>query len=119
MLLACAGFAATGCSRARGVQTGSDDAVVVLRTVLEAWQHGQSPQALSEQNPPISVTDQAWFSGAKLEKFEIDEKNLRAAGYDLKFPVKLWLSGGKGNPVPVTYTVATVPAVVVVRDFGG
>ena len=120
VLLGSIGLVAAGCSGTNKGDTASkDDALSVLRSCLEAWQKGQKPESLREQNPPITVSDQAWATGAKLEKFEIEESKSQKAGYDVKFPVKLWLDNGKTNPQQVAFTVSTAPALVVVRNFGG
>jgi hypothetical protein len=96
-----------------------DEALATLRTALEAWQQGEKPAALGERQPAIAVADPAWAGGARLARFEIEADQVQTAGYDLKFPVKLWLMDGKKGPQRVKFTVATSPARVVTRDFGG
>src|SRR5580658_7416218 len=84
LLLASAAFIAAGCNGPKGSPAAKEDAVALLRDVLEAWQKGMKPGSLAEEKPPVTVADRAWESGAKLEKFEIEDGNPQKSGYDLK-----------------------------------
>lgn len=117
-LVLAAAVLAAGCGKARPAMAPKGKALATLRTVLEAWQQGEQPASLGQRKSAISVADPAWGGGARLTRFEIDEDQAQPVGYDLKFPVKLWLEG-KREPQRVKFTVSTSPARVVVRDFGG
>lgn len=108
----------SGCGGGPPPPTDKNDAVALLRTVLEAWQAGKSSNELKDGKPSVVVVDKSWSDGAKLAKFEIDETAAQPNGYDLSCPVKLWLGDGKKPPVTVRYIIALSPQKVVTRDFG-
>jgi hypothetical protein len=110
---------AAGCSGPAPPPTpDKGEALAALRTALEAWQRGDKPDAHKNRQPPIQVIDPSWSQGTKLARFEIEADQAGPSGFDLGCPVKLWL-GDKKDPLRVKYTIATTPAVVVARDFGG
>jgi hypothetical protein len=94
----------------------ADAAHAALRTALDAWKHGDTPDALSQAQPPIQVSDWRWRTGVKLVRYEIAERD-RAYGHDLRCSVQLWIDAGKGKTVPekVEYAVGTNPALTVSR----
>ncbi len=108
-----------GCGGGPPPPTDPAAGVAVLRAALEAWQAGETPDALKGRTPAVTVVDKDWTGGAKLARFEIDETAAQPNGYDLGCPVKLWLGDGKKPPVRVRYVVALSPNTVVTRDFGG
>jgi hypothetical protein len=93
-----------------------DQARTALRTVLDAWKHGDAPDALSQARPPIHVSDWRWRSGVRLTRYEIDEQDRRLGPY-LRCSVRLWTDPGKGKTIPekAEYDVATSPALTVRR----
>lgn len=116
-LLAAVGL--IGCGGGPPPPTDPAAGVAALRAALEAWQAGETPDALKGRSPPVTVVDRDWGKGIKLAKFEIEEAAAEPNGYDLGCPVKLWLGDGRKPPVRVRYVVALSPNVVVTRDFGG
>jgi hypothetical protein len=119
LVLILSGIAAGGCSRPVARPPDRAEAVAALRATLDAWQRGDKPESLQQRQPPIRVADPAWSQGVRLTRFEIEEGQARPSGFDLGCPVKIWLADGRKDPRRVKYTVATSPAVVVTRDFGG
>jgi hypothetical protein len=94
----------------------ADAAHAALRTVLDAWKHGDTPDDLGQAQPPIHVSDWRWRSGVKLARYEIDEHD-RLLGPTLRCSVRLWIDAGKGKTIPekVEYNVGTNPALTVSR----
>jgi hypothetical protein len=119
LVLILLGAAAGGCGRPVARPPDRAEAVAVLRAALDAWRRGDRPESLQQRQPPIRVADPAWSQGTRLTRFEIEEDQARPSGFDLGCTVKLWLADGRKDPRRVKYTVATSPAVVVTRDFGG
>lgn len=111
-------FGLAGCGGSPPPPTDKNDGVALLRTVLDAWQAGKTPNDLKDGRPSVTVVEKAWSDGTKLAKFEIDEGAAQPNGYDLSCPVKLWLGDGKKPPVSVRYVIALSPQKVVTRDFG-
>jgi hypothetical protein len=91
-----------------------------LKTALEHWKLGQSPQSLSSAPTPITVQDFDWSGGARLIDYQlIDEGQAKDANLSIR--VKLVLdSSKKGSSKPtekaVWYLVTTSPSVTVFRD---
>jgi hypothetical protein len=105
---------ALGC----GGQTPADpdQARATLTMALDAWRDGRTIDEVTNGSPPITVADPAWKAGFKLSRYEVAETT-RAAGFDLKMPVQLWLEDAKGKAVQenVKYTVSVQPARTVIR----
>lgn len=107
---------ACGCGRT-GAKANLEQAQTALKTVLEAWQKGHTPESLLKCVPPIHARDEDWKQGCKLNTYEIlsDE----AQGHQRRCKVKLEMADDQGHSVvkDVFYEVDTSPAIVVVRAF--
>jgi hypothetical protein len=105
-----------GCGSGTPPTADPDAARAAIRTALDAWKHGDAPDALSQAQPPIQVSDWRWRSGLKLVRYEIDEHD-RVLGPDLRCSVRLWIDDAKGKTVPekVEYNVGTNPGLTVSR----
>lgn len=105
-----------GCGASHRVQP--DIAVSTLRTALESWKGGETPDSLKKATPPIVVQDADWTSGAKLISFEIQEGG-KPVDANLYAQVKLKLrdAAGTESDKTVTYVVGTSPALTVFRDM--
>lgn len=75
---------------------------------LETWRKGGEPAQLASDSPAIKVSDYRWENGSELTKFEIATTTSKS-GFDLRFPVDLWLKPSKGKPIreKAYYTVVT------------
>ncbi len=96
--------------------TDPDLARATLATTLDAWRDGRTIDDVTGGSPPITVADPAWKAGFKLVRYQVAETT-RAAGFDLKIPVELWLedSKGKTKQEKVKYTVSVEPSRTVIR----
>ena len=83
---------------------------------LDAWRDGRTIDDVTNGSPPITVADPSWKAGFKLSRYQVAE-TARAAGFDLKIPVELWLEDPKGKAVQekVKYTVSVQPSRTVIR----
>jgi hypothetical protein len=93
-----------------------DQARATLTTALDAWRDGRTIDDLTNGSPSITVSDPSWKAGFKLSRYEVSEAS-RAAGFDLKIPVELWLedTAGKAVQEKVKYTVSVQPSRTVIR----
>jgi hypothetical protein len=93
-----------------------DQARATLTMALDAWHDGRTTDEVTNGNPPITVADPSWKAGFKLSRYQVAEST-RAAGFDLKMPVELWLEDPKGKAVQekVKYTVSVQPSRTVIR----
>jgi hypothetical protein len=93
-----------------------DQARATLTLALDAWRDGRTIDEVSTGSPPIIVADPLWKAGFKLARYQVAETT-RAAGFDVKIPVELWLQDPQGKAVQekVKYTVSTQPSRTVVR----
>jgi hypothetical protein len=105
---------AFGCGGQKPVDL--DQARATLAMALDAWRDGRTMDEVTNGSPPITVADPKWKAGFKLSRYEVAQTT-RAAGFDLKMPVELWLEDPKGKAVRETakYTVSVEPARTVIR----
>lgn len=119
-LMCVALVAVCGCSsqgpRAAPVDPGL--ARSTLRTVLDAWKDGQSPEALQDRTPSIVAQDMDWRTGHQLVEYEIDGEG-EAIDANLYCPVRLQLRGPDGKSITknVRYIVGTDPVLTVFREM--
>ncbi len=94
-----------------------DQARATLAMALDAWKDGKTIDDVTGGSPPITVADPSWKAGFKLSRYQVAETT-RAAGFDLKIPVELWLEDPKGKAVQekVKYTVSVQPSRTVLRS---
>jgi hypothetical protein len=94
-----------------------DLARATLAMALDAWRDGQTIDDVTNGSPPIVVADPWWKAGYKLSRYQVAD-DARAAGFDLKIPVELWLEDPKGKAVQekVKYTVSVQPSRTVIRS---
>jgi hypothetical protein len=87
-----------------------------LKTALDAWKSGATPDSLRSASPAMHVADEDWQGGYRLETYQIGERG-KATGTSYQCPVTLTLRDPQGGSVTrqATYAVATDPAVSVVR----
>jgi hypothetical protein len=99
------------------VPADPDQARATLATALDTWRDGRTIDDVTNGSPPIVVADPSWKAGFKLSRYQVGD-SLRAAGFDLKIPVELWLEDPKGKAVQekVKYTVSVQPARTVIRS---
>ena len=91
-----------------------------LKTALDTWKSGQTPDSLKSSSTPMTVQDLDWAGGAKLVDYQILDDG-KALDANLSVRVKLVLDGrnkktGKANEKAVWYLVTTSPSVTVFRD---
>ena len=117
-LLFIASIAVTGCGESSATPSDPAKAVVALKSVLERWKAGDTPQSLAGGTPTIKVVDLDWEQGYKLVDYKADDGYL--AGYDMNYKVALQLKSPKGKMIKRTaiYTVSTHPDVMVQRQEG-
>jgi hypothetical protein len=119
IILTLVGFASAGCSIVPPTPAPKEEALSTLKSALEAWQKGETPDDVEKSALHISVTDPDWKEGKRLTKFEIDEEKEPHSVHDRKFFVKLWIGTGAEAPKVVKFSVLTKPVHCVVRDFQG
>jgi hypothetical protein len=111
---------AAGCGRGLPAPAGPDQARGALRAALDAWQRGDRPDALRTASPAVHVKDPDWSAGHRLTRYQIAGDGERA-GIDLRYAVRLTLSGPRGQAVHknTAYVVGTSPVLTVVRNDPG
>ena len=106
-----------GCSRPPWAGTvDADRAGEALKTALDVWKKGDTPDALKNNTPAITAQDLDWLGGAKLVNYEVTGEG-KAVESSLYVPVTLTLAPPKGKEVKkkVTYVVSTSPYLSVFR----
>lgn len=88
----------------------------VLKTVLDTWVKGGTPNDLKALSPPIVVSDPDWEAGRKLVKYEVAPTDGRT-GVDLLLSVTLTLQreDGQTQQKTVNFAVGVGSNVVVLR----
>jgi hypothetical protein len=104
-----------GC-RQRAQQSEPEQARETLRRALDAWQKGESQDALQKQ-ASITAVDPHWQAGVRLLQYEIIGDG-QTSGFDWQCQVRLSLQDNGGNSLQVkaAYTISTAPALVIVRS---
>lgn len=120
LLLSALTIVATGCGSRPPEPADPAAARTALTRALDAWQQGQSPDALKDGSPPLYVADHDWQSGGKLQKYKLDAKEAMH-GASVRFGAQLSLRGSDGKVAQkqVYYLVGTQPALTVVRADEG
>ena len=104
VLLFMASIAVTGCGEPSATPSDPAKAVVALKSVLDSWKAGETPETLSGRSPSIHVVDLDWEQGYKL----------------VDYKVALQLKSPKGKLIKrnAIYTVSTHPEVMIQRQEG-
>lgn len=93
-----------------------DAALSTLKSVLNGWIAGESPDSFQQKTPSIVVQDMQWKAGARLDAFEI--LSTEAVDANLRCRVKLSLNVPEQGEVEETamYLVGTSPVLTVFRS---
>src|SRR5262249_20621679 len=88
-----------------------------LPLALDAWQKGQSLDALRARTPAIHFNDHKPAAGMRLLSYELRDEH-EFFGQSVRFKVKATVEqkGGASKERTLTYLVDTSPAVVIVPD---
>jgi hypothetical protein len=116
-MLAIALLVVAGCARPLPPETDPAQGRQALRTVLDTWARGGSPDDLKRGSPAIVAYDPDWDAGQRLKAYEIDTAD-RRAGVDLLLKVRLSLGGpgAKTTDKTVNFAVAIGQETVVLRQ---
>jgi hypothetical protein len=108
---------AAGCGRAKPQPANAELARETLRTALETWKQGESPDSLRSGTTPIHVADQDWTRGAQLLDYQIDLRDQMFGGA-LRCQVKLSLQDprGKKRIKKAIYSIATEEVIFIARE---
>ncbi len=89
----------------------------LLKTAMEAWKSGKTPEEMPNGTPAIVVQDFDWMQGKKLKDYEINSQDAET-GANLTSQVTLHLEDKEGNTEEkaVYYVVGTSPNFTVFRD---
>ena len=119
VLLFMASIAVTGCGEPSATPSDPAKAVVALKSVLDSWKAGETPETLSGRSPSIHVVDLDWEQGYKLVDYKAADDGY-LAGYDMNYKVALQLKSPKGKLIKrnAIYTVSTHPEVMIQRQEG-
>jgi hypothetical protein len=117
-------FAAAACAALAGCSGGPrtaapvepDKARAALRTTLDAWKAGKSPESLARADPPIVAQDLDWMTGSKLTEYELADDG-KAEDANLRVRVRLTVRDTQGKTTTKTavYVVGTDPKLTVFR----
>ena len=108
-----------GCGvRQRAAPLDVELAREALKTSLEAWKKGDSPDALKNRSPSIIAQDPDWVAGARLIAYTFNDDDKHVAE-NLFVPVELTLKlkNRKQATKNVTYVIGTSPQVMVFRSL--
>ncbi len=106
-----------GCGR-RGVPVSDlEQATQLLSVTLQAWQSGATVEEQRQKTPPVYVAEEMWLSGTKLDRFEITQP-AELFGSNVRLGVRLTCvdQGGSKRDREVAYLVTTSPALTIARE---
>lgn len=116
-LLVAALVALTGCSAGppKAAPVEPEKALAALRTALDAWKAGKTPDSLGQANPPVVAQDLDWMAGAKLTDYKVlGEGTPEDANLRVRAQLTL-VTQGRTATKTVTYIVGTDPKLTVFR----
>jgi hypothetical protein len=107
---------AVGCGQPAPPAADPTRARATLQVALEAWQQGESAEALKARSPAIYFNEPACKEGNRLIHFEITTEE--ANGFNWRCNVLLTVQSADGKPKQrkASYLIDTDPALVIVRD---
>lgn len=116
LLLAAIAAAVCGCSAGVAHPVDPEAARVALKTTLDAWKEGKTPDSLQAGSPAIVAQDVEWSSGAKLLEYALVTDKPADANLDARVTLTV-SSKGKTRKRDARYLVTTSPSVTVFRDM--
>ena len=87
-----------------------------LAKALDAWQKGDTVEALQARTPAIHVNDPDWRSNKKLVKYQIESGQAHGNSWRCEVVLTVQDSNGNATPHKIKYIIDTDPTLVVVRD---
>jgi hypothetical protein len=117
LVVALAATLLAGCSGSGGARpVDAPRAREALKTALEGWKKGVTPESFSTASPAMTVQDMDWQGGARLVAYQVADDG-KDFGVNLHVPVMLTLRTPQGKDVKksVKYIVGTSPIVTVFR----
>jgi hypothetical protein len=98
-------------------QASPDQAREALRTALDAWQKGESIEALAQREPPVYFNDPKCRSSLRLQGYKlVDGHNFHGQSVRLAAVLSLKQEDGQTQDREVGYLVDTSPAIVIVPE---
>jgi hypothetical protein len=106
-----------GCGASIAPPSDPSQAREIVKTTLDAWKQGETPQALATKSPSVRVKDREWGDGSTLIDYELKGEGQRL-GQDIQQSVALNLKTPKGKAVKktVNYVVTTGSYPMVARQ---
>jgi hypothetical protein len=117
IVLACSALVA-GCGEpGRSYPVEPEKARQALRSTLDAWKEGKTPDDLRRWAPEVVAQDRDWKGGSRLIDYRLLDDG-EALDDNLRVQVELTLRDpeGKERKKTVFYVITTRPAITVFRD---
>jgi hypothetical protein len=109
---------AAGCGGPVPETVDPDLGMQTLKSTLEQWKQGTTPDALAKQTPEVIVQDMDWSSGLKLVAFEtLDSGQVVDANLRIRVKLTTLDQKDKTQEKTVSYVVTTRPKLTVFRDM--
>lgn len=105
-----------GCGRKLDRDADPDEGDKALRTALEAWKNGKSPEDLEKEHPSILVNEDDWRMGKRLLDFKMEKGSLSGRQVRCRVRIRVQDKDGKTVDREVVYIIDTTPRIVIVRD---
>jgi hypothetical protein len=106
-----------GCSRRLDPDVDPAAADIALRTGLDAWKSGKSPEDLEKARPSIIMNEDDWRTGKQLLDFTMDKGAKSGRQVRCKVHIKLQGKDGTTTERDAVYIIDTTPRIVIVRDL--
>jgi len=106
----------SGCGRKLDPDVDPAEGDKALRTALEAWKSGKSPEDLEKEHPPILMNEDDWRMGKRLLDFKMESGSLSGRQVRCRVQIKLQGKDGKTVDREAVYIIDTIPRIVIVRD---
>ena len=105
-----------GCGRGLDPAADPAEAEKALRTALEAWKSGKSPEDLQKQQPSVVMNEDDWRMGKRLLDFQMEKGSLSGRQVRCRVRIKLLNKDDTTVDREAVYIIDTTPRIVIVRD---
>jgi hypothetical protein len=107
----------SGCSAPTAAPVSDrEQAKTLVQDLMSQWKSGTKWDQLSQQLPPVYVTEDLWRNDAKLVDYSIDDEGMLGSNVRFTMTIQCMGKDGKMTSKTLRYLVTTTPALTFSRE---